>query len=75
MLERQRDERAYHPTVDPKKITVESVQADFEPHCGVPFALTSRDINLATGEVLAERRVSEARCNVEAEALDLERPR
>lgn len=75
MLERQRDQRAYHPSADPKKITVESVQADFQPHCGVPFALTSRDINLATGEVLAERRVSEARCNLDAATLDLDRPR
>jgi hypothetical protein len=73
--ERQRDERAYHPSSDPKKITIESVQADFALRCGVAMALTSRDINLASTEVLAERRVSDAQCNVDAAALDLERPR
>jgi hypothetical protein len=75
VLDRQRDERAYHPTNDPKKITVETIQTGFAKRCGVPLAFTSRDVNLATGALLAERRVTSAQCNVDPSALDMARPR
>jgi hypothetical protein len=72
--ERRRDQRAYHPSVDSTKIAIESVDSDYVFRCGVAQALTSRDINLATGEVLAERRVNTALCNLPDSALDIDRP-
>lgn len=72
--DRRRDERAYHPSADPKKIMIETVQSDFSRRCGVQLPLASRDLNLATGETLSENRVTEALCNVDDAALELERP-
>ena len=37
LIERQRDRRAYHPSSDPREITVESVQDRFMRLCGVPL--------------------------------------
>jgi hypothetical protein len=74
LIERQRDRRAYHPSNDATRITVETVSSDFRPLCGVQFARASRDVNLATGATLSASRVVEARCNVADDQLDISRP-
>ena len=74
LIERQRDQRAYHPSNDPTVIRVESVHQAFAPMCGVQFARASHDRNLGSGAMLSENRVVEARCNVAESALGIDRP-
>ena len=74
LIERQRNQRAYHPSNDPTVIRVETVHADFAPLCGVQFARASRDVNLGTGATLSANRVVEGRCNVAEGQLDIDRP-
>lgn len=75
MVERRRDRRAYHPAVDSTEILVESVSEAFAPLCGVPLAMTSQDVDVTNGAVLATRGVIRSRCNLAEEALDITRPR
>lgn len=74
LVERQRDERAYHPAVDATKAAIESVRESFAAVCGVPQPRVSKDVSLATGEVLSERRVVAVACNLTAGELELDRP-
>jgi hypothetical protein len=74
LIERQRDQRAYHPSNDPTQIRVESVQGAFGPLCGVQFARASRDVNLGTGATLSQNRVTDARCNLAEAQLEIDRP-
>ena len=55
--ERRRDERAYHPDVDPTKQKVESRFYDFVAVDGVVASHASEDFDLATGKSLASSRV------------------
>jgi hypothetical protein len=75
LIERQRDRRAYHPSNDPTQIRVEVVMADFAPLCGVQVARAQRDVNLGTGATLSQSRVTEGRCNLAEDQLDIDRPR
>lgn len=74
LIERQRDQRAYHPSNDPTVIRVESVHAAFAPMCGVQFARASRDVNLGTGATLSQSRVTDGRCNLTEAQLEIDRP-
>jgi hypothetical protein len=74
LIERQRDQRAYHPSNDPTRIRVETVQSAFAPLCGVRFARASRDVNLGTGATLSQNRVTEGRCNLAEAQLEIDRP-
>ncbi len=74
LVERQRDQRAYHPSVDPTVIRVESVHQAFAPMCGVQFARASHDRNLGTGAMLSQNRVVEAHCNIAESVLGIDRP-
>lgn len=74
MVERRRDRRAYHPAIDSTEILIESVSDGFAPLCGVPLAMTSQDIDIANGAVLATRGVIRSRCNLADDALDIARP-
>ena len=60
---RRRDERAYHPDVDPTKKKVESRFFDFVDVGGVIASHRSEDVDLATGSTLATNRVLARRVN------------
>jgi hypothetical protein len=74
LIERQRDVRAYHPSSDPKKITVETVHDGFADLCGVKVPARSRDVDLKAGKTLTTNRLAEGRCNIPDAQLDIERP-
>ena len=62
---RKRDERAYHPDVDPTEVKVESRPGDFIEVEGVTFANSNTDFNMETGEVLASNKVTARTINPE----------
>lgn len=74
LIERQRDHRAYHPSSDPKKITVENVFVEFTTACGVKIPSRQRDRDMGGNKTLSETAVVDARCNLPIEKLDIGRP-
>lgn len=60
---RRRDERAYHPDVDPTKKRVESRFYDFEKSDGIVTSRRSIDVNLADGSTLSTNRTLARRVN------------
>ncbi|HEX6218770.1 MAG TPA: hypothetical protein VFZ35_05810 [Sphingomicrobium sp.] len=60
---RRRDERAYHPDVDPTKQRVESRFYDFVLVDGVVASHRSADFDLATGKMLGSSRVLDRQIN------------
>lgn len=55
---RSRDFRAFHPEQDPDRVWVETVYDDFRTSDGVTRPHRSRNVNLATGDVLATTRIT-----------------
>ena len=72
---RRRDERAYHPDVDPTKKRVESRFFDFQAVDGVVASHRSTDIDLATGKTLANDRVIARRVNPDLASNHFDRAR
>lgn len=62
---RKRDERAYHPDIDPQQIRVETVPSEFAETEGVIFSDASEDRNLDTKEILSTNHVLSRTINPE----------
>jgi hypothetical protein len=58
MIVRRRDERAYHPDVDPTRQRVETLYSDFQAVDGVVAAHRNVDVDLATGAELSRVQVA-----------------
>ncbi len=56
-IARKRNFRAFHPTVDPTRKWTETRYADFEAHDGVTRAMTTFDIDVATGDTIGRTRI------------------
>jgi hypothetical protein len=65
LVVRRRDERAYHPDVDPTKQRVETRFSNFERVAGVVAPHLDQDFDLATNKLLASHRVLARRVNPE----------
>jgi hypothetical protein len=72
---RRRDERAFHPDVDPTKKRVETRLLDFQPVEGVVAAHRNEDYDLTTGKLLAVNRVLSRRINPPLPANHFDRGR
>jgi hypothetical protein len=68
LIARRRDERAYHPDLDPTKTRVESRYSDYRQAAGVLFNDKSEDFNLDSGELLATNTVLKRVINPELPA-------
>jgi hypothetical protein len=75
LLERRRDVRALHPDQDATERRLETQWSDFRPVAGVLRPFRSRQVDLATGEVLQRTEVERIIVNPDFPADVFVRPR
>jgi len=75
LIVRRRDERAYHPDIDPTKQKVETRFSDFRKVDGTVFSHHDGDFDLATGKLIASFRASDRRINPPLAANHFDRDR
>ena len=73
MIVRSRDVRAIHPDLDATKKALENVYEDFRPVQGVLVSFASRQVDVASGKVLQETRLSGEVHNPPPQGLNLGR--
>jgi hypothetical protein len=69
MIERGRDVRALHPDADPTQKLLENVYEDFRPSQGVMVSFRSRQVDVASGQVLQRTMVRSNEFNGPGAAL------
>jgi hypothetical protein len=74
LVERQRDTRAYHPSLDRTKVRIENVFDQHVARCGVKMPSRQQDRDVGAGKILSSSRVVEGTCNVPFATLDIDRP-
>ncbi len=73
MITRSRDIRALHPDADPTQKLLENVYEDFRPVSGVQVSFASRQVDVATGKVLQQTRLTAQAHNPPLAGLNLGR--
>ena len=68
-----RDYRAFHPGVDPQKITLESRYDQWRQEDGPKYAGRARDYNADSGELLSTVTITSSRFDVPVADLNIER--
>ena len=71
--ERRRDIRALHPTSDPEKRLLEMVYTGFEEACGIRDVSRSFQRDVLSGERVQETQRLSQECNLQEDALNLDR--
>ena len=74
LIERQRDERAYHPSADSTRTTVEKIFSDWRSVCGVRLPFKQSDRDLRAEMKLSDSVIVLAHCNLPREKLEIGRP-
>jgi hypothetical protein len=73
MIERHREISALHPDLDDEERPAETIESNFQEHCGVLRAMEARKIDRETGEEIQRTRLLSVECNMDPDSLGIGR--
>ncbi|MBC2776150.1 hypothetical protein [Parasphingopyxis marina] len=73
LIERHRETSALHPDLDAEERPAETIESDFQRHCGVLRAMRTRKIDLETGEEIQRTQARAVVCNADPGTLAIGR--
>lgn len=73
MIERHREISALHPDLDDEERPAETIESNFQEHCGVLRPTETRKIDRETGEEIQRTRAFLIECNLDPDSLGIGR--